>query len=357
MSGRHVVGALLLAGLVAGCATVRVEMPEESVRHHELSTRRLLAEGVGIVGDGCIGSMAMAGSVVYQDESVDYAGAALARFGKFLTTQGIPVRHQELPLLCGQLVAGASTLRVAEDADSDDHAMTPPIIVAEHLHRNPQLALAYTELLGAAVRVGPTASTRPAAEIEAPVDLSDHAVAALRREFGSPLIFVASVRGSQVSGPRKWLTAIATGVASAAISGGAFVQISSAQSVTIHSLVLIDLDRRKAMWKTEIIAPKIDPLDPSYRKHHLVFWEGPMARPFLRTPLAGGTVAAVGAASGAVATEIAGSEKTAAPSAMETAATQPQSPPPAAERTGRRPTLAKASGTSTARAPATAKPR
>lgn len=356
MSSRHIVCALLLTGLISGCATVRMEMPPDSVLHHELSTVRLLSEGVGIVGDGCIGGTAIAGTVVFQDESVDYAGAALARFGKFLAAQGIKVHRQVLPLLCGQLAAGASELRVAEDADSGDQAMTPPVIVTEHLRRDPRLALAYSELLGAAARVGPTASARPAAEVEVTLDLSEDTVAALRRELGSPLIFVAGVRGTQVSGPRKWVTAIATGVASFAISGGTFVQISSSQSFTAHALVLVDLDRRKAMWKTEIVAPKIDPLDASYRKQHMLFWDGLMARPFLRTPLAGAALAKLDASPGVVATEASGSEKIAAPSALEMAVTKPQSPPPsaAAQRAGRRPTLVKAPAASTARAPAPA---
>ncbi len=231
MSGRSIVVASLLAGLIAGCASVPMEMPPDSVRHHELSTVRLLSEGVGVVGDGCIGGMAMAGSVAYQEESVDYAGVALTRFSKFLVTQGIKVHRQVLPLLCGQLVAGASELRVAEDADSNDQAMTPPVIVNEHLRRNPRLALAYSELLGAAARIGPTAITQAATEVESSLDLSADTVAALRQELGSPLVFVATVRGTQVSGPRKWTTAIATGVASLAISGGTFVQISTNETV------------------------------------------------------------------------------------------------------------------------------
>lgn len=354
MSGRSIVLASLLAGLIAGCASVPMEMPPDSVRHHELSTVRLLSEGVGVVGDGCIGGMAMAGSVAYQEESVDYAGVALTRFSKFLVTQGIKVHRQVLPLLCGQLVAGASELRVAEDADSNDQAMTPPVIVNEHLRRNPRLALAYSELLGAAARIGPTAITQAAIEVESSLDLSADTVAALRQELGSPLVFVATVRGTQVSGPRKWATAIATGVASLAISGGTFVQISTNETFTAHALVLVDLERRKAMWKTEIVAPRIDPLDASYRKHHMLFWEGHMARPFLRTPLAGAALAKIGASPGGVAMEATGSGKTAAPSAAEMTAPRAPSPPPsaAAQRAGRRPTLAKAPAASTARAPA-----
>lgn len=329
MSGRHFVCALLSAGLVAGCATVRVEMPPDSVRHHEQSTARLLSEGVGIVGDGCIGSIAMAGSVAYQDESIDYITVALTRFGKFLATQGISVRRQVLPLLCGQLIVGTAPVRVAEDADSTDQLVAPPVIVSEQLRNTPRLALAYAELLGAAAKVGPTTITQPAAEVEVPLDLSSDTTAALRQELGSPLVLVASVRGTQVSGPRKWVTAIATGVASLAISGGTFVQISTNESYTAHALVLVDLDRRKAMWKTEIVAPKIDPLDPFYRKQHMPFWDGLMARPFLRTQLAG-TATSLGPAGVTVG---AGSPKAASSATGDAAA---------APRSEQRPTLVKA---------------
>lgn len=357
MTGRNIVIGLLLTGLVAGCASVRVEMPPDSVRHHEQSTARLLSEGIGIVGDGCIAGIAMAGSVAYQDESIDYIGVALTRFGKFLATQGIMVRRQVLPLLCGQLIVGAAPVRVAEDADSADQLVTPPVIVSEQLRHTPRLALAYAELLGAAAKVGPTAITQPAAEIEVPLDLSSDTASALRQELGSPLVLVASVRGSQVSGPRKWATAIATGVASLAISGGTFVQISSNQSFTAHSLVLVDLDRRKAMWKTEIVAPRIDPLDPFYRKQHMRFWDGMMARPFLRTPPVGAAMANVDAIPPAVATEAAGSTRTTAPSAVEMTATKGQLPPSsaAARRGGRRATLAGVSAASNPRAPAAGK--
>lgn len=273
---------LLVCLVLAGCATSgKKEIPAETVKRIEETRTRLLAKGAGVVGDACIVNLGATGTVAYREPSLAYLKASSDTFSSFLAHQGIAVHQIAMPLLCGAATGSTSTLMVADHDGAAATTLDLPIRAENKMTLDGNLARAYAELLAQVDRAPPTDPNLPFTITEIPVVLAPDQVQALFKDLRSPLAFVVSVGGGQVSGMRKALTVAATGLISGLISNGTTISVGLPLSATYHSLALVDLERQTLLWKVRTFLPKVDPVEAADSEAHVELWDGALFGTFL----------------------------------------------------------------------------
>jgi len=274
---------------LAGCAAAPRTTPTEALLERDATAAALVASGVGIVADGCLMSAGATGSIAYREPSQAYARAAAETLSGYLGKHGIATRGLAVPLLCGGLGTTDSSLQVARDEGGRDHSLSTPVALDERLGGKPGLAAAYSELLR---RVSPVPASDPLGlKTDLALELPVEAARRLREDLGSPYVFVAATRGSQIGGGRKVVAALTSGLLTAVLSGGTMVGVGIPQTATAYSLALVDLERQRLLWKTDRIMVKQDPLESARKSAALWLWQGALAEPFLRPPPAVATAA------------------------------------------------------------------
>lgn len=232
---------LLCAGavLVAGCAGLtREEAPTP-----------LASKTIALVTDACVIRDEVGDDLILRKAARELSQALRGAAEAELARRGFAVGASAAPFLCGTPMGEQKTFAIAEVKGDDEAQVTIPLLADVSLERRPELTAAYERLLAvvaAAPQNGDKAPARdPATQVP---ELLPADAQLLREALGTPLVWVASARGAQVSFGKAFGTGMLT-AAPALLMGAAVVTYWMPVHGIRYESAVVDLERPAVQWK------------------------------------------------------------------------------------------------------------
>lgn len=222
----------------------------------------LRAQGAAVVGEGCIMIAAAGARYGQRYASVGYAVDTVDALADYLTARNIAVHSRVVPFFCGSMNITGNQMVAARDEESAPAVVTLPAVVPKRMRQDRKLIDAYSRLIQSTVPLQPTNPFLDPPTALPRIDLSADDIGVLRQDLKARLVLVAYVGGTEVSGPSKFLTHAIPALVGIAATGGRaiLVPVSVAESVTVQTLALVDLERCEAVWKSVRLLQKTSPI-------------------------------------------------------------------------------------------------
>lgn len=255
---RLFVAALVAMGL-AGCAGSAKKTPSSAFFAAHLG--KVAEERAGVIADACVIRDEVGSDYILRAESAERGQRTGEAIGDFLRTLGYEPTVVTTPLICGAVGDGAlGTLRIAEAKGQDEQELDAlPVVLDASLAADAELVAAYRAVL-TAVGAVPVSLTGKNGEDPAAVAIEIGALdqTALREHLGVRHAWLLQYTRLDVSGGKSFGMAMLTGVASVAMTGGAFLATSFPVGGEAYTVALLDLDGPSVLWKQVVPGPALN---------------------------------------------------------------------------------------------------
>ena len=268
VSARHArrLAPLVPALLLAGCAL----HPKPTPAMGDL-VQRLQAQPVAALVDACVVRDEVGRDYMLRDATQIAGSNTLLRLQTQAEANGITIADSLWPFECGALSPELGRdLEVAQTMGGPDLGQRLPL--ARDRALSADAARAANRLLQALSEGGVVDADAPRL-----LSLSPTEVALLREQVQADYLLVAASYGIDVSGAKSFGTGLLTGLASALITGGAYIATTAGVDTIVQTVAVVDLAKGMVAWKPKMRSSRGDPADP--QRYH----DG--ARMALLTPL------------------------------------------------------------------------